>query len=103
MEPVYVFAKWQVKGEHLATVLSLLPQVAKKSREEKGNLFYKIHQSTSDANTLMLYEGYADEAAAQEHRNTEHFQEIVLTKIIPLLGNREVVVSKAILEEADIE
>jgi (4S)-4-hydroxy-5-phosphonooxypentane-2,3-dione isomerase len=99
MEPVYVFAKWQVKREHLATVLLLLPQVAKKSREEKGNLFYKLHQSTSDATTLMLYEGYTDEAAAQEHRNTEHFQEIVLKQIIPLLESREVIVTKAFSEE----
>ena len=96
--PIYVFAKWQVKEENLATVLSLLEQVAQKSREEKGNLLYKIHQSTSDANTILLYEGYADEAMAEQHRNSDHFQEIVIKSIVPLLDNREVIMTRLLSE-----
>ena len=94
--PVYVFAKWQVKQGNLTTVLSLLEQAAQKSRSEKGNLFYKLHQSTSDANTILLYEGYTDEAAAEEHRNSDHFQEIVIKSIVPLLENREIIMMTAL-------
>jgi (4S)-4-hydroxy-5-phosphonooxypentane-2,3-dione isomerase len=94
--PVYAFAKWQVKQGNLAMVLSLLNQAAQKSKEEKGNLFYKLHQSTSDANMILLYEGYVDEAAAEEHRNSDHFQEIIIRSIIPLLENREVIMTRSL-------
>jgi (4S)-4-hydroxy-5-phosphonooxypentane-2,3-dione isomerase len=92
-KPVYVFAKWQVKEGKMDIVLKLLAEVAKKSTEEKGNLFYKIHQSNSDANTLVLFEGYTDEAAVDEHRNSGHFQNLVIGNIIPNLENREVILA----------
>jgi len=92
-QPVFIFAKWQVQQNQLNTVLNLLTQVSKKSIEEDGNLFYQIHQSTSEENTLMLYEAYKDESALSDHRNSEHFKQIVLTQIVPLLENREVVVA----------
>ncbi|MDJ1491776.1 putative quinol monooxygenase [Cytophagaceae bacterium DM2B3-1] len=90
MESIYVFAKWKVKEGQLETVLSLLPDAVKKSTEEEGNLFYKIHQSNSDPNTLVLFEGYKDEAALNEHRNSTHFQTLVVGQIVPLLEEREV-------------
>ena len=92
-EPIYVFAKWQAKEGQLGTVLSLLKEVAAKSTGEEGNLFYKIHQSNTDANTLLLFEGYKDEAALAEHRNSEHFQTLVIGKIIPILEAREVILT----------
>ena len=96
--PVYVFAKWQVKEGQLATVLSFLRQAAQKSRSETGNLFYHLHQSTSDDNTILIYEGYTNEAAAAAHRNADHYQEIIVKSIIPLLENREVIVMKPLSE-----
>jgi autoinducer 2-degrading protein len=92
-QPVYIFAKWQMKEGQSNTVLDLLAEVSKKSKEEEGNLFYQIHQSSSEVNTLMLYEAYKDEAALTDHRNSEHFQQIVIAHIVPLLENREVVVA----------
>lgn len=92
-KPVYTFAKWRVKEGQLAAVLRLLADLTAKSTAEEGNLLYKIHQSLSDANTLILLEGYTDEAALAEHRNSEHFQTLVLGKIIPLLEDREIVVT----------
>jgi (4S)-4-hydroxy-5-phosphonooxypentane-2,3-dione isomerase len=92
-QPVYVFAKWQVKNGQLDTVLNLLTTVAKQTLQEKGNLFYKIHQSNSDANTLLLFEGYTDEAAVDDHRNSTYFQELVIGQIIPNLESREVILA----------
>jgi len=92
-QPVYVFAKWQVKEGELSTVLNLLGEVVKKSREEKGNLFYKIHQSNSEANTLILFEGYTDDSAIEEHRNSAHFQNLVIGQIVPKLQHREVILA----------
>lgn len=94
---IFVFAKWQVSEDQLSNVLSLLSEVAQKSRQEGGNLFYKVYQSQTDANTLLLSEAYQDEAALNEHRNSEHFQTIVINKIVPLLENREVYLTNEIL------
>jgi quinol monooxygenase YgiN len=60
---------------------------------EEGNLLYMIHQSNSDENTLILYEGYKDESALAEHRHSEHFQTLVIGKIAPLLEDREIVIT----------
>ena len=90
-KPVYTFAKWRVKEGQLVTVLDLLAELTAKSTAEEGNLLYKIHQSISDANTLILFEGYRDESALAAHRNSEHFQSLVMGKIIPLLQEREIV------------
>jgi len=87
---IHVIAKWKVKQGNLQSVLDLLPAVAKASSAEPGNLFYKIQQDKTDPNTLLLFEGYSDEAAAAEHRNSEHFQTIIVGKIVPLLEAREI-------------
>jgi len=92
-QTINVFAKWQVKEGKLNTVLDLLAEVAKQSRAEEGNLFYKINQSSTDANTLLLFEAYKDEAAVADHRGSAHFQTIVVGQIVPLLENREVFVT----------
>jgi len=96
-QPIHVFARWQVKEGQLDTVLQLLTEVVKKSREETGNLFYTVNQSTTDTHTLMLYEGYVSEAAVNEHRSSPHFQETVIGGIIPLLENREVILAIPVL------
>lgn len=95
-EPICVFAKWQIQPGRLDEVLGLLREVAGQSTREPGNLFYKIHQSTSDQNTLLLYEGYRDEPALAAHRDAKHFKNLVLEKIIPLLEHREVVLTRSI-------
>jgi len=96
-KPVHVFAIWQVKEGQLETVLGLLGEAAIKSREEAGNLFYDAHQSNTDANTIVLFEGYTSEEAIAEHRNSVHFQEIVVGKIVPLLESRQVILTTPIL------
>ena len=98
--PIYVFAKWQIKKEHLNAVLKLIPEVIKKSRKEKGNLIYKIHQSRSDSNTLILFEGYKDAVSLDDHRNSKHFQEVIIKQIVPLLESREIELTSEILSES---
>ena len=72
------------------------PLVAAASRREEGNLFYKVHQSNAAANTLVLFEGYADAAAVEAHRHSDHFQQLVVGKIIPQLEAREVILASEI-------
>ncbi|RFZ81851.1 antibiotic biosynthesis monooxygenase [Mucilaginibacter terrenus] len=92
-QSIHVFAKWQVAEGKLATVLELLPQVAVKSSDEQGNLYYNVFQDRATPDTIILSEAYRNEAALTEHRNSEHYTNIVIGKIIPLLANREVVLT----------
>lgn len=94
--PVHVFATWKVKDGNLQAVLQLLKEVSAKTLEEEGNLFYKIHQSHAEANTLILLEGYTDAAAQKAHMNTDHFKKIVVGQIVPLLEAREVTLTTPI-------
>jgi quinol monooxygenase YgiN len=94
---VYVHAKWQVKEGKLNAVLHLMKEAAEKSTQEEGNLFYKLHQSQSNSNTLILFEGYKDANAVDTHRNSEYFKNIVLEQVVPLLENREVIVMDRLL------
>ncbi|SHM41746.1 putative quinol monooxygenase [Flavobacterium saccharophilum] len=91
--PIHVFATWKVKEGQIENVLQLLKTVHNESIKEEGNLFYKIHQSKSDLNTIILFEGYSNEAAVAEHRNSPYFQDLVLGKIVPLLENREIILT----------
>jgi quinol monooxygenase YgiN len=89
MEKV-VIAKWRVKASSLPRILERLPELAAKTREEKGNVSYVIYQSESDPNELILHEQYVDAEAADAHRQSEHYQKIVVGEIVPHLEGREV-------------
>jgi len=67
--PIHVFAKWKVRPGQLENVLLILKKLKAKSIQEKGNLFYQVHQDSSDPNTLILFEGYSDDSALTLHRN----------------------------------
>ncbi|MDR6762140.1 quinol monooxygenase YgiN [Flavobacterium sp. 2755] len=94
--PIHVFATWKVKEGQIENVLQLLKTVQEKSIQESGNLFYNIHQSITDVNTIVLFEGYTSEEAVTEHRNTAHFQDLVLGQIVPLLDERNIILTSPI-------
>lgn len=56
-------------------------------------------EENTDANTILLFEGYTDELAIAKHRASEHFQSRVLGEIIPLLENREVTLATQLMQK----
>lgn len=44
------------------------------SDEEPGNLLYQLCKSRTDANTYVVMELYADQAAVEAHAKTPHFE-----------------------------
>ncbi|AQW54512.1 putative quinol monooxygenase [Streptomyces violaceusniger] len=85
-----VVARYRTKEGEENTVLPLLDTVAAASRQEPGNLAYRVHQGTEDPRAIVLYEEYVSEAAFTAHCATPHFQEIVLGRVVPLLDSRDV-------------
>jgi len=87
-----LIVKWRIKETETTEILKYLPTLAEKTKNENGNTYYTIYQSESNPNELILHERYKDEEALQAHKDSEHYQEIVVNKIIPYLENREVFV-----------
>lgn len=92
-QPIITFAKWQVKKDSIQAVLNLLPELVQKSIAEEGNSQYKIYRSNSESNLFILFEAYRDEQSLDAHRNSSHFHEIIVKQIVPLLENREVILT----------
>jgi len=56
---------------------------------EPGNLYYQAHVSSTDPNVFFVYEVYVDEAAFESHRQSPHFQELIVGSAFELLAKRE--------------
>lgn len=85
-----VIVRWKIKEPETSRIVQMLPELVDKSRQEKGNVSYNIYQSEADPSELILHEEYASAAAAESHRQSEHYQRIVLNQIVPHLASREV-------------
>lgn len=92
-----LIVKWKIKETETSRILKLLPELAAKTKNEIGNIFYAIYQSENDPNEFILHERYTDERAAETHRNSEHYQKIVAREIIPHLEAREVMLVKKLM------
>jgi len=94
--PIHTFAKWKVRPGQLENVLLILKELKAKSIQEKGNLFYQVHQDNSDPNTLILFEGYSDDSALALHRNAGYYKQAVIENLRSLLTDREVILTTPI-------
>ena len=89
-----LIVKWRIKEVETPNILSLLEELVENTRNEPGNLAYNIYQSVENTNELILHERYVDSDAVELHKNSDHYQQIVLQKIIPHLEIREVNILK---------
>jgi autoinducer 2-degrading protein len=88
---IAVAADWRAQPGQEEAVRRLLLQAAAAVREhEPGNLLYVAHQDAADPAHFLVYEQYADQAALEAHRDSAHYQEVVVGKIVPLLAQRQV-------------
>lgn len=89
-QAVYVIARWKVARGNLPVVLNTVKKLSELSRSEEGNRIYQAHQLIEDEHVILLYEVYKDAQAAQAHRESVHFKDLVLGIIVPLLEERQV-------------
>ena len=62
----------------LEEVRELLTELATASRKEPGCASYVPHFVDGDSATVLIYEQYIDETAAEFHRSTPHFQKFAI-------------------------
>jgi quinol monooxygenase YgiN len=76
------------EGEE-ARAADLIGRLVEATRTEPGNVHYIAHRDPEDPRVFLLYEQYRDKAAFEAHGETEHFKEIALGELFPLLESRE--------------
>ena len=88
---ICVAANFKAQPGHEETVRQLLLQATAAVRaDEPGNLVYTAHQDPQEPAQFFIYEQYADQTALEAHRDSAHYQELVVRQIGPLLAERAV-------------
>jgi quinol monooxygenase YgiN len=90
MSELQVIARYTIADGKTDEVLELLPQLAAAARTEPGNVSFVVYRQLDDDRKVVLLERYASREAFAEHRETPHFKDLALGRIIPLLDNRVV-------------
>ena len=67
-----------VRPEDREEVAQVLRELTRLSRLETGCVSYIPHTVESDPDTILIYEQYKDEAAADAHRASPHFAQYAI-------------------------
>lgn len=85
----YVLAvTWTAKAGNEDEVHALLRKLGEASRQEPGVISYVTHVDPENPREFFIYEMYHDASGLEAHQQTDHFQELVLQRAIPLLEAR---------------
>lgn len=71
-------------------IADILRQLTLASRSEPGCVSYIPHFVDGDAATVLIYEQYRDEAAAEFHRSTPHFKQYAIGGLYQKMLDRHV-------------
>ncbi|SHL19491.1 putative quinol monooxygenase [Actinacidiphila paucisporea] len=74
--------------QDLDEVLALYPPLAEASRQEPGNVSFRVYRQLDDERAVVVLERYTSRAAFAEHQRTPHFEDILLAQIVPRLRER---------------
>jgi autoinducer 2-degrading protein len=67
---------------------AMFRELREKSRGEAGVVTFDVGQSPEHPGIFALWEVYRDQAAFDSHKNTEHFQRLVVNGVRPLAKER---------------
>ncbi len=88
--PIVVVARWQVSVDHVGDVLAHVAELRERSLAEPGCLGYEVFSAIDAPASVLLLERYRDGAALESHRQSAHYQALVVERILPLLAGRQV-------------
>ena len=89
-DPVVVLAFWHTTPDLLSAVLAAITELRSRTLVERGCTGYEALQQIGDPTWIVLIEEYRDAAAQQDHVNSDHYREIVVERIRPMLIERRV-------------
>lgn len=85
-----VVAHYRCAPADEATVRAALLRLCERARAEPANEAYEVHAVEGRPGGFLLYERYADRAGFEAHKAAEHFQELIVRTVWPLLTDRTV-------------
>lgn len=89
---IVLVAQYQVQAGRGNEVEEILVDMADRVETYEAEcLVYQVCRSKEDGDRFLIYEQYLDQAAVDAHRETDHFQTLIVEKVIPLLLKRDVV------------
>jgi quinol monooxygenase YgiN len=86
---VTVHVVWEALEKDLPRLTEIIMEMRGQVKSEPGCLRFEAFRVQGAARFVLL-ETYADEAAAELHRTTPHYQRLIKGGAIPLLTRREV-------------
>jgi quinol monooxygenase YgiN len=69
-------------------IVEILKALTEASRQEPGCVTYVPHVVEGDPDTVLIYEQYRDDAAAQAHRDSDHFKKLAVAGLYQRMRER---------------
>src|SRR6201987_3578604 len=88
MPELQVIARHTTVDGQRDAVFAVLPKLIAASRKEPVNLAFEAYLNMDDPRSYVLLERYTSRAAFAEHRESPHFKELMLGRILPNLESR---------------
>jgi quinol monooxygenase YgiN len=88
--------RMKFKAEDRDKIQEALRELTAASRQEPGCVSYIPHVLEDDADTVLIYEQYVDQAAREAHGASEHFQKYVVGCLYQRMLERQVEMLKAV-------
>lgn len=92
---ITVVARWQALPGRAGTVLALVAALREASLAEADCLGYEVFRGAGDDDAILLLERYRDRAAIDAHRESAHYRELLVARVLPLLASRQVELLRA--------
>jgi quinol monooxygenase YgiN len=90
MAQVQLIARHTIEDGYQQQVFKLLDGFVQSARAEPGNIAFDAYLKIGSDRSYVLLERYASLEALAAHRDSPHFQQVLLGEIVPLLASRTV-------------
>ena len=71
-------------------IVQILRELTRASRQEPGCVNYVPHTIDGEPDTVVIYEQYQDQKAAEAHRASPHFRDMVVGGLYQMMLDRQV-------------
>jgi len=71
-QSIVLYAEFTARPGQSEVVAALVADLAKKVRQEEGNLVFDCYRRSDDSSRFFVYEVYRDDAAFQVHISSEY-------------------------------
>ncbi|MEU6141979.1 putative quinol monooxygenase [Streptomyces sp. NPDC047081] len=91
-----VVAHYRCEPADSETVRDALLKARESTRAEPANLAYEVHAVEGEPGGFLLYERYVDQAGFEAHKAADHFKELIIETVWPLLTGRSVTFAESV-------